>query len=76
MMAQWDMKDEAIVDDPIYRMPVSFNNSRLVMVKETTASIGRCSKPPWFETKGWPKRLVQRLNRIRSWELIPWLGRW
>ena len=74
MMAQWGMKGEALVDDPIYRARI-LQQLQDVMAGELTASIRRCSKPPCFAMKGWPRRWsIASTRSVRK--AMRQLGRW
>ena len=66
MMAQWGMKDEAIVDDPIYRARI---------LQQLRACHGGGADSLYYQTmfeasmvrdEGMAKTLVHRLNQIRS----------
>jgi len=65
MMAQWGMKDEAIVDDPIYR-------KRILQQLQACHGGGADSlyetmfEASMVRDEGMAKTLVNRLNRIRS----------
>ncbi|MCI0427646.1 MAG: ChaN family lipoprotein [Nitrospiraceae bacterium] len=65
MMAQWGMKDEAIVDDPIYRKRI------LQQLQACHGGGANSLYETMFEAsmvrdEGMAKTLVNRLNRIRS----------
>jgi uncharacterized iron-regulated protein len=65
MMAQWDMKDEAIVDDPIYR-------TRILQQLQACHSGGADNfyqtmlEASMVRDEGMAKTLAHRLNQIRS----------
>ena len=65
MMAQWGMKDEAIVDDPIYRTRI------LQQLQACHGGVADSLYQTMFEAsmvrdEGMAKTLVHRLNQIRS----------
>ena len=74
MMAQWGMKGEAIVDDPIYR-------ARILQQLQACHGGGADNlyqtmlEPPWFAMKGWPRRRSTASTRSAR-GAIRQLGRW
>jgi uncharacterized iron-regulated protein len=65
MMAQWDMKDEAIVDDPIYRARI-LEQLRACHGKGDDNLYQTMLDASMFRDEGMAKTLVHRLNQIRS----------
>ena len=65
MMAQWDMKDEAIVDDPIYRARI-LEQLRACHGKGDDSLYQTMLDASMFRDEGMAKTLVHRLNQIRS----------
>ncbi len=65
MMAQWDMKDEAIVDDPIYRARI-LEQLQACHGKGDDSLYQTMLDASMFRDEGMAKTLVHRLNQIRS----------
>jgi uncharacterized iron-regulated protein len=65
MMAQWGMKDETIVDDPIYRARI-LDQLQACHGKGDDSLYQTMLDASMFRDEGMAKTLVQRLNRIRS----------
>jgi len=65
MMEQWGMKDEAIVDDPIYRARI-LQQLQACHGKGNDSLYQTMLEASMFRDEGMAKTLVQRLNRIRS----------
>ncbi|HSL05833.1 MAG TPA: ChaN family lipoprotein [Nitrospiraceae bacterium] len=65
MMAQWGMKDEAIVDDPIYRARI-LGQLQACHGKGDDSLYQTMLDASMFRDEGMAKTLVHRLNRIRS----------
>jgi uncharacterized iron-regulated protein len=64
MMAQWGMKDEAIVDDPIYRARI-LQQLQACHGKGDDSLYQMMLDASMFRDEGMAKTLVQRLKRIR-----------
>jgi uncharacterized iron-regulated protein len=64
MMAQWGMKDEAIVDDPIYRARI-LQQLQACHGKGDDSLYQMMLDASMFRDEGMAKTLVQRLNLIR-----------
>jgi uncharacterized iron-regulated protein len=65
MMAQWGMKDEAIVDDPIYRARI-LEQLQACHGKGDDSLYQTMLDASMFRDEGMAKTLVNRLNQIRS----------
>jgi uncharacterized iron-regulated protein len=65
MMAQWGMKDEAIVDDPIYRARI-LEQLQACHGKGDDSLYQTMLDASMFRDEGMAKTLVHRLNQIRS----------
>jgi uncharacterized iron-regulated protein len=65
MMAQWDMKDEAIVDDPIYRARI-LQQLQACHGKGDDSLYQTMLEASMVRDEGMAKTLVRRLNQIRS----------
>src|SRR5688572_16225664 len=65
MMAQWGMKDEIIVDDPIYRARI-LHQLQACHGKGDDRIYQTMLEASMIRDEGMAKTLVQRLNRIRS----------
>ena len=65
MMAQWGMKDEAIVDDPIYRTRI-LEQLQACHGKGDDSLYQTMLEASMFRDEGMAKTLVHRLNQIRS----------
>ena len=65
MMAQWDMKDEAIVDDPIYRARI-LQQLQACHGKGDDSLYQTMLDASMFRDEGMAKTLVRRFNQIRS----------
>ena len=65
MMAQWDMKDEAIVDDPIYRARI-LQQLQACHGKGDDGLYQTMLEASLFRDEGMAKTLVRRFNQIRS----------
>ncbi|MBI3806041.1 MAG: ChaN family lipoprotein [Nitrospirae bacterium] len=65
MMAQWGMKDEAIVDDPIYRARI-LEQLQACHGKGDNSLYQTMLDASMFRDEGMAKTLVHRLNQIRS----------
>ena len=65
MMAQWGMKDEAIVDDPIYRARI-LQQLQACHGKGDDSLYRTMLDASMFRDEGMAKTLVHRLNQIRS----------
>ena len=65
MMAQWGMKDEAIVDDPIYRTRI-LQQLQACHGGGTDSLYQTMFEASMVRDEGMAKTLVHRLNRIRS----------
>ena len=65
MMAQWDMKDEVIVDDPIYRARI-LQQLQACHGKGDDSLYHTMLEASMFRDEGMAKTLVRRLNQIRS----------
>jgi uncharacterized iron-regulated protein len=65
MMAQWGMKDEAIVDDPIYRARI-LEQLQACHGKGDDSLYHTMLDASMFRDEGMAKTLVHRLNQIRS----------
>jgi uncharacterized iron-regulated protein len=64
MMAQWGMKDEAMVDDPIYRARI-LQQLQACHGKGDDSLYQTMLEASMVRDEGMAKTLVQRLNRIR-----------
>jgi uncharacterized iron-regulated protein len=64
MMAQWDMKGEAIADDPIYRMRI-LQQLQACHGKGDDSLYRTMLEASMVRDEGMAKTLVRRLNRIR-----------
>ncbi|MEP6933287.1 MAG: ChaN family lipoprotein, partial [Nitrospirota bacterium] len=64
MMLQWGMKDEAIVDDPVYRARI-LEQLQACHGKGDDSLYQTMLDASMFRDEGMAKTLVQRLNRIR-----------
>ena len=64
MMVQWGMKDEAIVDDPVYRARI-LEQLQACHGKGDDSLYQTMLDASMFRDEGMAKTLVQRLNRIR-----------
>ena len=65
MMAQWGMKDEAIVDDPIYRARI-LEQLQACHGKGDDSLYQTMLDASMFRDEGMARTLVHRLNQIRS----------
>jgi uncharacterized iron-regulated protein len=65
LMAQWGMKDEAIVDDPIYRARI-LQQLQACHGKRDESLYQTMLEASMVRDEGMAKTLVHRLNRIRS----------
>ena len=65
MMAQWGMKDEAIVDDPIYRARI-LQQLQACHGKGDDSLYQTMLEASMVRDEGMAKTLVHRLNQIRS----------
>jgi uncharacterized iron-regulated protein len=65
MMAQWGMKGEAIVDDPIYRARI-LEQLQACHGKGDDSLYQTMLDASMFRDEGMAKTLVHRLNQIRS----------
>jgi uncharacterized iron-regulated protein len=65
MMAQWGMKDEAIVDDPIYRTRI-LQQLQACHGKRDDSLYKTMLEASMLRDEGMAKTLVHRLNQIRS----------
>ena len=65
LMAQWGMKDEVIVDDPIYRARI-LQQLQACHGKGDDSLYQTMLDASMVRDEGMAKTLVQRLNRIRS----------
>jgi uncharacterized iron-regulated protein len=65
LMAQWGMKDEAIVDDPIYRARI-LGQLQACHGKGDDSLYQTMLDASMFRDEGMAKTVVHRLNRIRS----------
>lgn len=65
MMAQWGMKDEAIVDDPIYRARI-LQQLQACHGKRDDSLYEAMLEASMLRDEGMAKTLVHRLNQIRS----------
>ena len=65
MMAQWGMKDEAIVDDPIYRSRI-LQQLQACHGKRDDSLYQTMLEASMLRDEGMAKTLVHRLNQIRS----------
>jgi len=65
MMAQWGMKDETIVDDPIYRARI-LEQLQACHGKGDDSLYQTMLDASMFRDEGMAKTLVNRLNQIRS----------
>ena len=65
MMAQWGMKDEAIVDDPIYRARI-LQQLQACHGKRDDSLYQTMLEASMLRDEGMAKTLVHRLNQIRS----------
>ena len=65
IMAQWGMKDEAIVDDPIYRARI-LEQLQACHGKGDDSLYQTMLDASMFRDEGMAKTLVHRLNQIRS----------
>ena len=65
MMAQWGMKDEAIVDDPIYRARI-LQQLQACHGKRDDSLYQTMLEASMVRDEGMAKTLVHRLNQIRS----------
>ncbi len=65
MMTQWDMKDEAIVDDPIYRSRI-LQQLQACHGKNDDSLYQTMLEASMVRDEGMAKTLVHRLNQIRS----------
>jgi uncharacterized iron-regulated protein len=64
LMAQWGMKDEAIVDDPVYRARI-LQQLQACHGKGDDSLYQTMLEASMLRDEGMAKTLVQRLNRIR-----------
>ena len=65
MMVQWDMKDEVIVDDPIYRARI-LQQLQACHGKGDDSLYHTMLDASMFRDEGMAKTLVRRFNQIRS----------
>lgn len=65
LMTQWDMKDEAIVDDPIYRARI-LQQLQACHGKNDDSLYQTMLEASMVRDEGMAKTLVRRLNQIRS----------
>ena len=65
MMTQWEMKDEAIVDDPIYRSRI-LQQLQACHGKNDDSLYQTMLEASMVRDEGMAKTLVHRLNQIRS----------
>lgn len=65
MMVQWDMKDEVIVDDPIYRARI-LQQLQACHGKGDDSLYRTMLEASMFRDEGMAKTLVRRFNQIRS----------
>jgi uncharacterized iron-regulated protein len=65
MMAQWGMKDETIIDDPIYRARI-LQQLQACHGKEDDSLYQTMLDASMFRDEGMAKTLVHRLSQIRS----------
>jgi uncharacterized iron-regulated protein len=65
MMTQWEMKDEAIVDDPIYRARI-LQQLQACHGKSDDSLYQTMLEASMVRDEGMAKTLVHRLNQIRS----------
>lgn len=65
LMTQWDMKDEAIVDDPIYRARI-LQQLQACHGKNDDSLYQTMLEASMVRDEGMAKTLVHRLNQIRS----------